>query len=327
MVFHLSLLDITFHPPTKPSPAIKLKLSSYLFRYIPKHRIQYKVWWFVTSQPFEYTIFILIMINTITLAMKFYRQPEFYTDTLDILNMIFTAVFALEFVFKLAAFRFKNYFGDAWNVFDFIIVLGSFIDIVYSEVNQTKNTGGPTKSTSIISINFFRLFRVMRLVKLLSRGEGIRTLLWTFIKSFQALPYVALLIVMLFFIYAVIGMQVNKAFFVFGFYLTSVNFDGMWQLAAYCCSAPHSTDSVMLGHRLNSSVFMHPKTYPEIGWQSISPGNVAFMLDAFRISSAFIRAKILENSLTCISLENSVRLMKREVGVAVLCDALAEKVV
>jgi len=48
----------------------------------------------------------------------------------------------------------------------------------------------------------------MRLVKLLSRGEGIRTLLWTFMKSFQALPYVALLIVMLFFIYAVIGMQV-----------------------------------------------------------------------------------------------------------------------
>jgi len=148
------------------------------------------------------------MINTITLAMKFYRQPQFYTDALDVLNMIFTAVFALEFVFKLAAFRFKNYFGDAWNVFDFIIVLGSFIDIVYSEVNQTKNTS-PTKSTSIISINFFRLFRVMRLVKLLSRGEGIRTLLWTFIKSFQALPYVALLIVMLFFIYAVIGMQVS----------------------------------------------------------------------------------------------------------------------
>lgn len=76
-------------------------------RYIPKHRIQYKVWWFVTSSPFEYTIFILIMINTITLAMKFYKQPEFYSVSLDILNMIFTALFALEFVFKLAAFRFK----------------------------------------------------------------------------------------------------------------------------------------------------------------------------------------------------------------------------
>lgn len=76
-------------------------------RYIPKHRIQYKVWWFVTSQPFEYMIFVLIMINTITLSMKFYRQPEIYTEVLDLLNLIFTAVFALEFVFKLAAFRFK----------------------------------------------------------------------------------------------------------------------------------------------------------------------------------------------------------------------------
>jgi len=43
----------------------------------------------------------------VTLAMKFYNQPLWYTELLDALNMIFTAVFALEFVFKLAAFRFK----------------------------------------------------------------------------------------------------------------------------------------------------------------------------------------------------------------------------
>ena len=60
----------------------------------------------------------------------------------------------------------------------------------------------------MISVSFFRLFRVMRLVKLLSKGEGIRTLLWTFIKSFQALPWVALLIILIFFIYGVVGMQV-----------------------------------------------------------------------------------------------------------------------
>ena len=62
----------------------------------------------------------------------------------------------------------------------------------------------------MISINFFRLFRVMRLVKLLSKGEGIRTLLWTFIKSFQALPWVAILIGLIFFIYGVVGMQVSQ---------------------------------------------------------------------------------------------------------------------
>lgn len=169
-------------------------------RYIPKDRIQYKIWWFVTSQPFEYTLFVLIMANTVTLAMKFHGQSELYSQILDLSNMFFTAVFALEFVLKLAAFRFRNYFGDAWNTLDFVIVLGSFIDIVISEIVP--------KGDSFISITFFRLFRVMRLIKLLSKCEGIRTLLWTFMKSFQALPYVALLIVMLFFIYAVIGMQI-----------------------------------------------------------------------------------------------------------------------
>ncbi|RUS83605.1 hypothetical protein EGW08_008624 [Elysia chlorotica] len=167
-------------------------------RYIPKARWQYKVWWFVTSQAFEYSIFVLIMINTLALAMKYDGQSKTYSGALDYLNVIFTGVFTIEFVLKLAAFRFKNYFGDPWNILDFVIVLGSYIDIIYAEVNPGK---------LFIRVNFFRLFRVMRLIKLLSRGEGIRTLLWTFIKSFQALPYVGLLIVMLFFIYAVIGMQ------------------------------------------------------------------------------------------------------------------------
>ena len=58
------------------------------------------------------------------------------------------------------------------------------------------------------SIGFLRLFRVARLVKLLNKDEGIRTLLWTFLKSFQALPWVALLIALIFFIYGVVGMQI-----------------------------------------------------------------------------------------------------------------------
>ncbi|KAK9514663.1 hypothetical protein VZT92_025364 [Zoarces viviparus] len=74
-------------------------------------------------------------------------------------------------------------------------------------MEETSGAQESGEDSSRVSITFFRLFRVMRLVKLLSKGEGIRTLLWTFIKSLQALPYVALLIAMIFFIYAVIGMQ------------------------------------------------------------------------------------------------------------------------
>jgi voltage-dependent calcium channel L type alpha-1D len=104
-------------------------------RYIPKNPIQYKLWAFVTSPIFEYTIFSMILINTLSLAMKFYNQPDVYTEFLNTLNVIFTVFFTLEFVFKLGAFRFKNYFGDPWNSFDFIIVLGSLIDITMAELN------------------------------------------------------------------------------------------------------------------------------------------------------------------------------------------------
>nr|XP_044991549.1 voltage-dependent L-type calcium channel subunit alpha-1D isoform X3 [Jaculus jaculus] len=186
-----------------------------LRRYIPKNPYQYKFWYVVNSSPFEYMMFVLIMLNTLCLAMQHYEQSKVFNDAMDILNMVFTGVFTVEMVLKVIAFKPKHYFTDAWNTFDALIVVGSVVDIAITEVNPTESenvplptaTPGNSEESNRISITFFRLFRVMRLVKLLSRGEGIRTLLWTFIKSFQALPYVALLIAMLFFIYAVIGMQ------------------------------------------------------------------------------------------------------------------------
>ncbi|XP_055223933.1 voltage-dependent L-type calcium channel subunit alpha-1S [Gorilla gorilla gorilla] len=168
--------------------------------YIPKNPYQYQVWYIVTSSYFEYLMFALIMLNTICLGMQHYNQSEQMNHISDILNVAFTIIFTLEMILKLMAFKARGYFGDPWNVFDFLIVIGSIIDVILSEIDD------PDESARISSA-FFRLFRVMRLIKLLSRAEGVRTLLWTFIKSFQALPYVALLIVMLFFIYAVIGMQ------------------------------------------------------------------------------------------------------------------------
>ncbi|XP_028629633.1 voltage-dependent L-type calcium channel subunit alpha-1S isoform X1 [Grammomys surdaster] len=187
--------------------------------YIPKNPYQYQVWYVVTSSYFEYLMFALIMLNTICLGMQHYNQSEQMNHISDILNVAFTIIFTLEMVLKLIAFKPRGYFGDPWNVFDFLIVIGSIIDVILSEIDTfLASSGGlyclgggcgnvdPDESARISSA-FFRLFRVMRLIKLLSRAEGVRTLLWTFIKSFQALPYVALLIVMLFFIYAVIGMQ------------------------------------------------------------------------------------------------------------------------
>ncbi|KAI6072824.1 Voltage-dependent L-type calcium channel subunit alpha-1S [Aix galericulata] len=152
-----------------------------------------------------------------------YNQSAEMNHISDILNVAFTVLFTLEMILKLMAFKAKGYFGDPWNVFDFLIVIGSIIDVILSEIDTVLASSGglyclgggceniwvteppasPTAPSrpqggsvtyrvcrdpddnSRVSITFFRLFRVMRLVKLLSRGEGVRTLLWTFIKSFQ----------------------------------------------------------------------------------------------------------------------------------------------
>ncbi|XP_034649414.1 voltage-dependent N-type calcium channel subunit alpha-1B isoform X18 [Trachemys scripta elegans] len=172
-----------------------------LTRYMPQNKqsFQYKMWKFVVSPPFEYFIMVMIALNTIVLMMKFYGAPDAYEEMLKCLNIVFTSMFSMECVLKIIAFGVLNYFRDAWNVFDFVTVLGSITDILVTEIAETDN---------FINLSFLRLFRAARLIKLLRQGYTIRILLWTFVQSFKALPYVCLLIAMLFFIYAIIGMQV-----------------------------------------------------------------------------------------------------------------------
>uniref|UniRef100_A0A671YSJ3 Voltage-dependent N-type calcium channel subunit alpha n=1 Tax=Sparus aurata TaxID=8175 RepID=A0A671YSJ3_SPAAU len=170
-----------------------------LTRYMPENKesFQYKMWKFVVSPLFEYAIMTLIALNTVVLMMKFYGAPYLYESMLKYLNIVFTALFTLECILKIIAFGPLNYLKAAWNVFDFVTVLGSITDILVTELKD-----------KVINLSFLRLFRAARLIKLLRQGYTIRILLWTFVQSFKALPYVCLLIAMLFFIYAIIGMQV-----------------------------------------------------------------------------------------------------------------------
>ncbi|XP_041974497.1 voltage-dependent calcium channel type A subunit alpha-1 isoform X8 [Aricia agestis] len=170
-----------------------------LERYMPSKRgsLKYKVWRIVVSSPFEYSIMTLIVLNTLLLMMKYYNQSDLYSDILKYSNMGFTGMFSVETVLKIIAYGVKNFFKDPWNTFDFITVIGSIIDALIMEFGE--NT---------FNVGFLRLFRAARLIKLLRQGYTIRILLWTFVQSFKALPYVCLLIAMLFFIYAIIGMQV-----------------------------------------------------------------------------------------------------------------------
>ncbi|XP_032387144.1 voltage-dependent R-type calcium channel subunit alpha-1E isoform X2 [Etheostoma spectabile] len=168
-------------------------------RYMPQNRqtFQYRLWHFVASPSFENTVLVMIALNTVVLMMKYHSAPAAYDMVLKHLNSAFTVLFSMECILKIMAFGLVNYFRDTWNIFDFITVLGSISEIIVD-----------LQSVNTINMSFLKLFRAARLIKLLRQGYTIRILLWTFVQSFKALPYVCLLIAMLFFIYAIIGMQV-----------------------------------------------------------------------------------------------------------------------
>uniref|UniRef100_A0A8C3XHH5 Voltage-dependent R-type calcium channel subunit alpha n=1 Tax=Cyanoderma ruficeps TaxID=181631 RepID=A0A8C3XHH5_9PASS len=152
-----------------------------LTRYMPqnRHTFQYRVWHFVVSPSFEYTIMAMIALNTVVLMMKYYSAPYTYELALKYLNIAFTMVFSLECVLKIIAFGFLNYFRDTWNIFDFITVIGSITEIILTDTKLV--------NTSSFNMSFLKLFRAARLIKLLRQGYTIRILLWTFVQSFKQL--------------------------------------------------------------------------------------------------------------------------------------------
>ncbi|XP_031655629.1 voltage-dependent P/Q-type calcium channel subunit alpha-1A-like [Oncorhynchus kisutch] len=106
-----------------------------LTRHMPKNKqsFQFRMWSFVVSPPFEYSIMGLIALNTIVLMMKYNGASDTYDKVLKNINIVFTTLFFMECILKIIAFGVLNYFKDAWNIFDFVSVLGSFTDILVTE--------------------------------------------------------------------------------------------------------------------------------------------------------------------------------------------------
>eukprot|EP00063_Salmo_salar_P011180 XP_013986015.1 PREDICTED: voltage-dependent P/Q-type calcium channel subunit alpha-1A-like [Salmo salar] len=98
-----------------------------------KQSFQFRMWSFVVSPPFEYSIMGLIALNTIVLMMKYNGASDTYDKVLKNINIVFTTLFFMECILKIIAFGVLNYFKDAWNIFDFVSVLGSFTDILVTE--------------------------------------------------------------------------------------------------------------------------------------------------------------------------------------------------
>jgi hypothetical protein len=77
---------------------------------------------------------------------------------LEVINYFFAALFGLEAAIKIIALD-KQYFKkNGWNLFDFLVVLGSSLSIILSFVTTINIKG------AITIIRSFRILRVLRLV-------------------------------------------------------------------------------------------------------------------------------------------------------------------
>ena len=115
----------------------------------------------VTSVSFNFFIFLLIIANTMTLALYSYDQSETKAFILSICNEFFTWAFFLEMIFKIIGLGAKNYVQDPYNKFDAIVVIVSLIDWTISRAIPPELLGSFGDA-----LNAFRALRLLRVIKL-----------------------------------------------------------------------------------------------------------------------------------------------------------------
>jgi uncharacterized protein YebE (UPF0316 family) len=112
---------------------------------------------------FDAFIMITIIVNTIILCVKWPYMDKRVLLAVDIVNYVCTGIFIFEAFIKITALG-RNYFRDAWNIFDFIIVVGS-LAFISPNFKKQKNL--------ITMIRAFRVGRVFKLFSKLKQLQGI----------------------------------------------------------------------------------------------------------------------------------------------------------
>ncbi|XP_053794496.1 sodium channel protein type 5 subunit alpha-like [Vidua chalybeata] len=149
----------------------------------------------VSHKAFDITIVIFICLNMVVMMAE--NNHKGTKEVLNKINYFFVAVFTAECVIKILALR-HYYFGSGWNVFDFSVVILSIVSLGVSEVFQSFFS--PTVLRTL------RLARVGRILRIVRKAKGIRTLLFALLMSLPALVNIGLLLFLIMFIYAIVGM-------------------------------------------------------------------------------------------------------------------------
>ncbi|WP_372964496.1 ion transporter [Marinobacter sp.] len=142
-----------------------------------------------SSKVFQGAVIAIIILSALTIGAKTYDLPPLAEHALTVLDNAITLFFMVEILFRFAACPTKKRFlADGWNLFDTLVVIGSLIPLDNSE-----------------AVLLGRLLRVFRVLRLVSVVPELRFLINSLLKAIPRMGYIALLMFIIFYIYAAIG--------------------------------------------------------------------------------------------------------------------------
>ncbi|XP_031636806.1 sodium channel protein para isoform X42 [Contarinia nasturtii] len=148
---------------------------------------------FIVFDPFvELFITLCIVINTLFMALDHHDMNRNIERILKTGNYFFTATFAIEATMKLCAMSPKYYFQVGWNIFDFIIVALSLVELGLEGVQ---------------GLSVLRSFRLLRVFKLAKSWPTLNLLISIMGRTVGALGNLTFVLCIIIFIFAVMGMQ------------------------------------------------------------------------------------------------------------------------
>ncbi|EPQ02260.1 Sodium channel protein type 1 subunit alpha [Myotis brandtii] len=147
----------------------------------------------VVMDPFvDLTITICIVLNTLFMAMEHYPMTAHFNHVLTVGNLVFTGIFTAEMFLKIIAMDPYYYFQEGWNIFDGFIVTLSLVELGLANVE---------------GLSVLRSFRLLRVFKLAKSWPTLNMLIKIIGNSVGALGNLTLVLAIIVFIFAVVGMQ------------------------------------------------------------------------------------------------------------------------
>uniref|UniRef100_A0A8C5UM25 Sodium channel protein n=1 Tax=Malurus cyaneus samueli TaxID=2593467 RepID=A0A8C5UM25_9PASS len=147
----------------------------------------------VVMDPFvDLAITICIVLNTLFMAMEHYPMTEEFNNVLSVGNLVFTGIFTAEMFLKIIAMDPYYYFQEGWNIFDGFIVTLSLVELGLADVE---------------GLSVLRSFRLLRVFKLAKSWPTLNMLIKIIGNSVGALGNLTLVLAIIVFIFAVVGMQ------------------------------------------------------------------------------------------------------------------------